>query len=322
LAQQSTVAQLAAQIADFRKSDTHAENESGGYKYLVKLQSATGETPVFCLSHAGNYRGDLLRFAQLNRLVGRPYCFYGIQARGANGVSRPHNSIAEMAAAYIAEIRVLRPHGPYYLIGECGAAPIAYETAQQLQARGDYVGLLVLLDAKGSDPKTRRYFWRRYIWYRAVPQLFYSIERVKQSPTLRRIRRNAGIQFPEVCLLAGKKRLRFVLLNSWALGKMIGAQLTRRQDGLEAQRFAKALASYPLYRMARLRYHYRPYTGKIAVIANEEWCKDDPTLGWPRVAHGELQVHRIPGDHDTYITRNIVRVADVLRDCLKNAESA
>jgi len=185
------------------------------------------------------------------------------------------------------------------------------------------------LDAKGSDPKTWRYFWRRYIWHRCLPRLFYSIQRVKQSQTLRRIKRNARIRFPELCLLSGKKRLRFVLLNSPALCKMIGAQLARRlaqstarDDGLEARRFAKALANYPLYRMARLRYHYRPFAGRIAVVANAEWCSADSTLGWPRLARGGLEVHEIPGNHDTYITQNVRAVAHVLRECLLGAKKA
>jgi len=326
LAERSTIAQLAAQIAEFRKSDTHAKNESTGYKYLVKLQSAAGETPVFCLSHAGNYRGDLLRFAQLNRLVGRPYCFYGIQARGADGVSRPHNSVAEMAAAYIEEIQAINPCGPYYLIGECGAAPIAFEIAQQFQARGDHVGLLILLDARGFDPKTRRYFWRRYIWHRYFPWLFYSIHRVAQSQTLRRLRRSAGIRLPELCVLEGKKQLHYALLNSPRLIKMIGVELARRvrsgrQHNMQTQRFARALTRYPFYRMARLRYKYMPYAGKIAVIANAQWCDADPTLGWQRLARGGLEMHKIAGNHDNYITKNVRTVAQVLRECLQRAEN-
>ena len=72
--------------------------------------------------------------------------------------------------------------------------------------------------------------------------------------------------------------------------------------------------------MARLRYRYRPFAGRIAVVANEEWCKADPTLGWPGLAVGGLEVHKIAGNHDTYITQNVGTVAKVLRDCLERAE--
>jgi hypothetical protein len=136
LGEQPTIAQLAAHIEMVRGGQFAPREQRQTYRYLVRLQSAPAKTPVFCLSHAGNYRGDLLRFAQLNRLIGSPYCFYGIQARGADGTYRPHNSVEEMAAGYIEEIRALNPDGPHFLIGECGAAPIAYESAQQLQARG------------------------------------------------------------------------------------------------------------------------------------------------------------------------------------------
>jgi thioesterase domain-containing protein len=293
---------------------------------------------VFCLSHAGNYRGDLLRFAQLNRLIGPPYCFYGIQARGADGVSQPHCNVQEMAAAYVEEIRALNPDGPHFLIGECGAAPIAYETAQQLRTRGAEVRLLILLDAKGSGPFSHGYFWRRYIWYRYLPWLYYPIQHVKQSPVLPNLRRAIGYRFPEVTCLEGGERVRYVLLNSM---KMLGficsllgcrmasirPNLNSRQPGrayqaeTQEKRAIHSALHYPLFRMARLRYNYLPYAGKIAVVANEEWCNADPNLGWPRLARGGLEVHKIAGDHDTYITQNIGSVAKVLRDCLQRAES-
>jgi hypothetical protein len=73
--------------------------------------------------------------------------------------------------------------------------------------------------------------------------------------------------------------------------------------------------------MARLRYRYRPFAGRIAVVANEEWYKADPTLGWPRLAVGGLEMHKIPGTHDTYITQNVGIVANVLRQCLQRAQS-
>ena len=158
LGEQPTIAQLAVHIARVRSGHTEPSKKIQNYNYIVKLQSAEGTIPVICLSHAGNYRGDLLRFAQLNRLIGAPFCFYGIQARGADGASQPHGSVEQMAAAYVEEIQALNPHGPHYLIGECGAAPIAYETARQLQARRENVALLVLLDASGSDPDGRGYF--------------------------------------------------------------------------------------------------------------------------------------------------------------------
>ena len=339
LAEQPTIAQLAARIAMIRSGEWEPGKQSQAYRYLVKLQSAPDQTPVFCLSHAGNYRGDLLRFAQLNRLIGPPYCFYGIQARGADGTCQPHRSVEEMAAAYIEEIQAIKPRGPHFLIGECGAAPIAYEIARQLQARGDEVGLLILLDARGYGPFARGYFWRRYIWYRYLPWLCYPIQRVKQSQALKNLRRRTGFHFPELTWLKGTERLSYVFFNSTKMLRLIGSELgagirsarparDSRQAGAahhaktREKRLTHSALLYPLFRMARLRYQYQPYSGKIAVVTNEEWYDADPTLGWPRLALGGLEVHKIAGNHDTYITRNVRAVAQVLRECLQRAESA
>ena len=210
LGEQPTIAQLAVHIARARAGQADPRKREQDYNYIVKLRSADGQTPVICLSHAGNYRGDLLRFAQLNRLIGPPYCFYGIQARGADGASQPHGSVEEMATAYVEEIERLNPQGPHYLIGECGSAPIAYETARQLQLRQGKVALLVLLDAKASDRNAAHgYFWRRYIWHRYFPWLCYPFHAVNQAQI--EFKRRIDLHLPELPWLKGRQRLEYLL---------------------------------------------------------------------------------------------------------------
>jgi thioesterase domain-containing protein len=40
------------------------------------------------------------------------------------------------------------PQGPYFMLGECFSAPVAYETAQPLRAQGEQVAVLASLDAR------------------------------------------------------------------------------------------------------------------------------------------------------------------------------
>jgi hypothetical protein len=51
-----------------------------------------------------------------------------------------------MADHYVAEIRSIRPDGPYLVHGYCGGAFIAYEIAQQLQRGGATVSGLIVVD--------------------------------------------------------------------------------------------------------------------------------------------------------------------------------
>ena len=61
--------------------------------------------------------------------MGRTQPFYGLQARGIDGVLEPHQSIEAMASAYLEEIRAVRPHGPYVLGGYSGGGLVAFEMA-------------------------------------------------------------------------------------------------------------------------------------------------------------------------------------------------
>jgi hypothetical protein len=72
------------------------------------------------------------------------------------------------------------------------------------------------------------------------------------------------------------------------------------------------------YGLAVRRYELKPYPGRIAVIANEEWCKANVAAGWP--ASGGVEVYSIPGTHDTYLRDHCKMVADVLSMCLHRFE--
>src|SRR3989440_2099899 len=54
--------------------------------------------------------------------------------------------IKEMAAHYLKEMRVIQPEGPYLLSGRSSGGTIAFEMACQLEAIGEKVALLALLD--------------------------------------------------------------------------------------------------------------------------------------------------------------------------------
>ena len=61
--------------------------------------------PSSVLTFAGGFRGEFATFAGLAPLIGRRYTFYGVIARGTDGKLNSHDSVEEMAAAYIQQIR-------------------------------------------------------------------------------------------------------------------------------------------------------------------------------------------------------------------------
>ncbi|MBK7894399.1 MAG: hypothetical protein IPJ90_05840 [Anaerolineaceae bacterium] len=90
----------------------------------------------------------MLSFARLARYLGEDQPLYGLQPQGMDGNQPHHTRVEDMAAHYIKEMRTLQPHGPYYLGGHCAGSWVAFEMAQQLQAAGEEVQLLVLVDSE------------------------------------------------------------------------------------------------------------------------------------------------------------------------------
>jgi len=79
------------------------------------------------------------------------YPLYGLQARGVRQPEPLPVTMAEMARDYTDQIRRSQPAGPYYLLGWSLGGNIAFAIAEELERRGERVGLLVLLDSSLAD---------------------------------------------------------------------------------------------------------------------------------------------------------------------------
>jgi thioesterase domain-containing protein len=70
---------------------------------------------------------------------------YGCQTPGLDGEQDPYHTVEELAEHSVREIRLVQPEGPYYLAGNCMGGLPAFEAAQQLQAAGAEVALVLHL---------------------------------------------------------------------------------------------------------------------------------------------------------------------------------
>ena len=90
--------------------------------------------------------GNILNLRHLAHQIGADRPVYGLQARGLYGDMEPHETFDAMAASCIAEIKSVRPSGPYHLAGYSGGGITALEIARQLNALGDETPHLIMLD--------------------------------------------------------------------------------------------------------------------------------------------------------------------------------
>jgi amino acid adenylation domain-containing protein len=122
------------------------------WQTLVRIQKGRGARRLFCLHAVG---GDVLVYRELARLLGPARPVDGLQDTPALRPAGPI-PLPEVAAGYLARIRERQPRAPYLLCGLSGGGHIAFEIALQLQAQGERVALLALLDTAEPGYMTRR----------------------------------------------------------------------------------------------------------------------------------------------------------------------
>ncbi|WP_067463619.1 non-ribosomal peptide synthetase [Actinomadura macra] len=117
---------------------------------VLPIRTEGSRPPFFCIHPAG---GLSWCYRPLARVVPDDVPLLGLQAAGFDGASELAGSIQEMAAEYIEQIRAVQPSGPYHLLGfSFGGIPV-HEIAVQLQAAGETVAAVVILD---TYPSTKR----------------------------------------------------------------------------------------------------------------------------------------------------------------------
>jgi acyl carrier protein len=152
------------------------------WRSLVPIQSTGELPPLFCVH---GVFGDVLFYRELAQELGSEQPLYGLQARGLDGIQSPNTVVAEMAAAYIEEIRETQPDGPYCLLGYSAVGSVAYEMAQQLVAAGMPIAFLGIVDHEApggsplSPPWTPTYAIR---FSRNIPMQRAAFAEQRQSP--------------------------------------------------------------------------------------------------------------------------------------------
>jgi amino acid adenylation domain-containing protein len=129
---------------------------------LVALQHGSRQPPFFCVPPAA--RTPLI-FHDLVYYLGKEQSFYGMQHRGMEGLYAPDRCVKTMATHYLTAIRTVQPRGPYLLGGMCFGGMVAFEMACQLEAQGETVALLAILDLWTP------YYARRNVWHQAQQYL-------------------------------------------------------------------------------------------------------------------------------------------------------
>ena len=275
------------------------------YRHLVPMHPGEGgpRAPFFLV--AGMF-GNVLNLRHLAHQIGTDRPFYGLQARGLYGDEAPHEDFLEMAAAYVDEVRLVQPHGPYSLGGFSGGGIVALEMARLLQSEGEEVALLVMLDTPIP-----------------INAELTSVEKVRMH--LQRLRSD-GIGYVKTWLVqrvAWQRQLRHRRRHGVVAPTDEGAL---HSSVIEAA-FNRALERY------EMRYYdgtitlYRPRLTALHVLGSDRQI--DPYRrfvyhdnGWGPYCDDVL-VTEVPGDHDGMVLEPSVRVlASHIRSAIVSTDEA
>lgn len=140
-----TVEALASVLAD-------TVTKVGSDSHLVAISAAGRRRPLFLVHPVG---GNVLCYVELARELGTDQPVYGLQAPGLVQGEGVLASVEELAELYIAAIRKLQRHGPYYLGGWSFGGIVAYEMARRLSDSGEKVASVVMIDSHLIHPDMR-----------------------------------------------------------------------------------------------------------------------------------------------------------------------
>ena len=272
---------------------------------LVPINPGGSGLPLFLVHGA---EGNVLLYRQLARHLGPDQPVYGFQSQGLNGNGSFPASIEEMASHYVRELVALQPSGPYRLGGYCLGGAIALEMAQQLQAQGERVGLVAMLDTYNN---------------KMVPQ-----SKLRALPLLPLLQ-NLWFHGANFFLAGNKDRWKFAR-ERWDVAlTRFGIRLHALYHALGVWSSPGTQNSYPHLRVkkvndqAAMQYVPRPYSGRVVVIRPKGsfWGRDHPSLGWGEVVRDGLETREIPVYPKGMLVEPFVQVlAQELRVYLREAQ--
>jgi thioesterase domain-containing protein len=247
--------------------------------------------------------GSILQLGPVAAAMTGDSAVYAIRPRGIEEGEIPCETLAEMAEYAIAQMKALRPQGPYPLVGYSAGGLVAIEMAQRLAATGDDVPLLVLLDTYPS----------RAIW----PVRCHAEILGRQAFRALGALLGAG---PKSLLREIARRLRSLSDYLSASGVSVLPPPPLVAEGVSAASRRVHLASYN----AGEAYRPVPYAGKVLFIQPEEVPDLEPRrpgLVWNRLLR-DFEVCCVPGTHLGLVDAGAAATAAAICDRLAHLNIA
>jgi thioesterase domain-containing protein len=264
--------------------------------FIIPFQDQRTGPAFFCVHSIG---GEVTGYQALRKWMAPEVRFYGIQLPPEWRSSELATSVEAMASRYVEELLAFEPQGPYILGGWSAGSPVALEMAQQLEARGHRVSLLVAID---GPPFTRRAGlspWNPLYAVRLVANLpRWIAERMSRDGMWADLRYRAGQKVMGRCRSIAARLRGDTALSKYTVRGYLGSQFEEK-DIVFMEAFSDALD----------RYRAAPYSGRVLLYE----ARTQPLhhllqtgAAWKTVAK-RLEIVPVKGSHVSMIEEPHVR---------------
>ena len=261
---------------------------------VVPVQANGARPPLFVVPGVGS---RILFLRHLARHLGTDQPVYALHARHLDDGS-VYARVEDLAARYVRDLRVVRPFGPYRLVGFSYGGLLALEIASQLVRAGEQVAFLGVVDTRLPGLQ------QHGPWSvpRSIPRRLLNLAALLQPLDA-----------------AGRRtylRNRLLIARQSMQAHAVGWLHAHVPDALRGW-----LPEHPYGpdeiewlgadRAASRRYAPTPYPGRItyfwAAHSQRPPAVYDHREGWAELASGGLDVVPIPGNHLTVMVEPLVR---------------
>ncbi len=285
-----TIRRMAALLRD--------EEDAARSSSIVRIQPRGSRPPLFLVHGAGG--GMFWGYGNLARHMGEDQPVLAFSSRGLRGQSELE-TIGELAESYLADLRAVQPRGPYRLGGYCFGGLVAYEMAHRLQAAGEKIGLLALINSMPPNSGYTRFRWTPLTAGKFAANV--CLKTAYSLPTS--AERWAG-------LLRWKLRVLMSRYVRFLNGFSLPPTAPNPEEFHDLSQYSEAERRvWEVHIQALLR--YRPPVSGLPVtlfrsplhLLYSSFAMD---YGWSEFARGGVTVRVIPGAHDNIMEEPRVRV--------------
>ena len=308
LFQNATIEHLATEA--LRRED------AGPAPEILALQEEGTKTPIFFLH--GDLTGGGFYCLKLSRRLGTDQPFYALPPLDVSEYAALPE-IETIAAAQLKTIRAVQPHGPYVLGGFCLGGLTAFEIARQLEAQGETVERLLIIDAtvRNRRLKTLRRWVQRIGRWRGFNEQREIASFSRWHFLFARLERWLLMTFDEKLMVVRRKvrnRWQRLIWRFWPPAEQAGGSVSA-SDWFDP-RWDVPLA----FLWATGGYSPAPYAGAATLLLSSDLTdgkgEEDAPREWRKLVFA-LETHELSGSHLACITEHVDGLAEAVRQCLE-----